>query len=108
VEIAGGRTSIWEIGDNGDTLPTTDAAVALDRHFEFRLPLTLLYATPRDSSANVSSANGPSANEPSPAATKLRLRFSLWQNRLPVDALPVEGWMELLLLPEDELMALAH
>jgi hypothetical protein len=25
-----------------------------------------------------------------------------------VDALPVEGWMELLLLPEDELVALAH
>ena len=40
-------------------------------------------------------------------ATKLRLRFSLWQNHLPVDALPLEGWMELQILSEDELTALA-
>jgi hypothetical protein len=97
-EISGGKISSWKIGDNGDALPNTDAAVALARHFEFKLPLSLLYATPRESSAN----------ESSPAATRLRLRFSLWQNRLPVDALPVEGWMELLLLPEDELMSLSH
>ena len=38
-------------------------------------------------------------------AVKLRLRFSLWQNRLPVDALPVEGWIELELLPEEDLIA---
>ncbi len=98
VEISSGKIANWKIGDNGDTLPTTDAAVALARHFEFKLPLVLLYATPRASSSN----------EPSPAATSLRLRFSLWQNRLPVDALPVEGWLELLLLSEDELVALAH
>jgi hypothetical protein len=36
------------------------------------------------------------------------LRFSIWQNKLPVDALPVEGWMELQLLPEEELSALAQ
>jgi hypothetical protein len=113
VEISSGKISTWKIGDNGDTLSNTDnanaeAAVALSRHFEFKLPLPLLYATPRQSSANGPSANERSGNEPSPAATKLRLRFSLWQNRLPVDALPVEGWMELLLLPEDELMALSH
>jgi hypothetical protein len=29
----------------------------------------------------------------------------LWQNRLPVDALPVEGWIELELLPEEDLIA---
>jgi hypothetical protein len=39
--------------------------------------------------------------------TLLRLRFSLWQNRLPVDVLPLEGWIELRLLSEDELTALA-
>jgi hypothetical protein len=38
-----------------------------------------------------------------PAAT-LRLRFSLWQNGLPTDALPVEGWMELQLLREEDLI----
>jgi hypothetical protein len=38
-------------------------------------------------------------------ASRLRLRFSIWQNRLPVDALPVEGWIELILASEAELMA---
>jgi hypothetical protein len=37
----------------------------------------------------------------------LRLRFSVWQNRLPVDALPLEGWIELRLLSEEDLLALA-
>jgi hypothetical protein len=36
---------------------------------------------------------------------RLRLRFSLWHNGLPVDALPVEGWIELQLLSEWELAA---
>jgi len=35
------------------------------------------------------------------------LRFSIWQNRLPLDALPPEGWIELQLLSENELAALA-
>jgi hypothetical protein len=42
-----------------------------------------------------------------PVTTLLRLRFSLWQNRLPVDALPLEGWIELRLLSEQDLAALA-
>jgi len=37
--------------------------------------------------------------------SRLRLRFSLWSNRLPVDALPVEGWIELQLVSEWELAA---
>jgi hypothetical protein len=99
VEVANGKISTRKISDNGDPFPPNgDAVVALERNFEFKLPLAVLYALPRESSTA----------EASPAATRLRLRFSLWQNRLPVDALPVEGWMELLLLPEDELVALAH
>jgi alpha-amylase/alpha-mannosidase (GH57 family) len=99
VEVVNAKISAWKISDNGDTFPPNgDAGVAVAKNFEFKLPLALLYALPRESSAA----------EASPAATKLRLRFSIWQNRLPVDALPVEGWMELLLLPEDELVALAH
>jgi len=38
------------------------------------------------------------------ATSKLRLRFSLWQNRLPVDSLPLEGWMELQVVSEGELL----
>ncbi len=40
--------------------------------------------------------------------TRLRMRFSLWKNRLPVDALPVEGWIELELLAEDDLLAVGR
>jgi hypothetical protein len=53
--------------------------IAFRRSFEFRLPLSLL-----------------------PGQT-LRLRVSLWQNRLPMDALPVEGWMELQVISEEEM-----
>jgi hypothetical protein len=35
----------------------------------------------------------------------LRLRFGLWRDRLPLDALPVEGWIELRVAPEEELQA---
>jgi hypothetical protein len=41
-----------------------------------------------------------------PVATRLRMRFSLWQNGLPADALPVEGWMELPLMSEEDLIAM--
>ena len=53
----------------------------------------------------------PTTGKPKPTATaiaptsRLRLRFSLWQNRLPVDAMPMEGWIELQLLSEGELEA---
>ena len=33
-----------------------------------------------------------------------RPRFSLWQNRLPLDSLPLEGWIELEVLSEGELL----
>jgi alpha-amylase/alpha-mannosidase (GH57 family) len=62
------------------------ARVALLRSFEFRLPLSWLLAMPNSAPAD-----------------RLRMRFSLWQNRLPVDALPVEGWIELQLVSEGEL-----
>ena len=38
------------------------------------------------------------------ATSKLRLRFSLWQNRLPVDSLPLEGWIELQVVSEGDLI----
>jgi hypothetical protein len=97
VGIQQGKISTWRISDNGDVL-ATEASTTLMRNFEFKLPLSMLDALPRKSAAGSSE----------PATSKLRLRFSIWQNHLPVDALPVEGWMELQLLPEEELIALAH
>jgi hypothetical protein len=79
--------------------PSAEVKIALLRNFEFKLPLAWLLAKP------VSLAAG--GKEITPAASLLRLRFSLWQNRLPVDALPLEGWIELRLLSEEDLAALA-
>jgi hypothetical protein len=36
------------------------------------------------------------------------VRFSLWKDRLPLDALPQDGAIEVRLLPEDQLAALAY
>jgi len=74
------------------------ARVALDKTFEFRFPLVWLQAVPQ-------SIEVVRKNQNSAMPTKLRLRFSLWSNRLPVDALPVEGWIELELLHEEDLIS---
>jgi alpha-amylase/alpha-mannosidase (GH57 family) len=70
----------------------------LGRSFEFKIPLALLLATPVASTA---ARQADSSSEL--LATRLRLRISLWQNSLPVDALPAEGWIELQLASEQDL-----
>jgi len=94
VAVKGSQIATWKLSHDNQGLSAEDAAAVLGRTFEFRIPLSLLYATPLKSSS-----------PESPAASKIRLRFSVWQNRLPIDALPVEGWMELQLLPEHDLAA---
>ena len=96
--VVDGKVTEWKLAENDHQLPTEHAAAVVARNFEFKLPLALLNAAPVQSEEDRNS----------PAATRILLRFSLWQNRLPLDALPVEGWMELLLLPEEELASLAH
>jgi alpha-amylase/alpha-mannosidase (GH57 family) len=81
--------------------PTDQVAVALLRNFEFKLPLGWLQYLPAGSASET--AKGAPVI---PATAKLSLRFSLWQNGLPTDGLPVEGWMELQLLREEDLIAL--
>jgi len=73
--------------------------VAVLRNFEFKVPLVWLLATPTDSPGERKAGAAAIA-----ATSKLRLRFSLWQNRLPVDSLPLEGWIELQVLSEGELL----
>jgi alpha-amylase/alpha-mannosidase (GH57 family) len=108
VAVAAGRIRSWKIGvpDADRSLaasnrPTDQVAVALLRNFEFKLPLVWLQALPVGSASE--NANGAPGV---PAAPSLRLRFSLWQNGLPTDALPVEGWMEIQLLKEEDLITL--
>ena len=107
--IEGGTMRSWRVtGQEDDNLlatseqPYEEVKLALAKNFEFRVPLVWLLAKPVASSAG-SAAGKVSA----PLTTLLRLRFSLWQNRLPIDALPLEGWIELRLLGEEDLMALA-
>jgi alpha-amylase/alpha-mannosidase (GH57 family) len=86
---------------NGDE----NAKLALVRNFEFRLPLGWLGANPvagTDASRNSANSTAPAAVPPT---GRLKLRVSLWMNRLPVDALTLEGWIELQLLTEAELSA---
>ena len=104
VSVEAGKIRSWKVSapEEGPSLAASDqpagpVAVALLRNFEFKLPLYWLQAVP----AGPSATSTPAA----PAATKLRLRFSLWQNGLPSDALPVEGWMELQLSSEEDLIA---
>ncbi len=88
-----------------------NAKVALSRNFEFKAPLAWLLAAPgtgaeEKSDAEKSGAENSEARRPAPApaTTRIRLRFSLWKNRLPVDSLPLEGWIELQVVSEGELL----
>ena len=75
---------------------SSGAELVLRKNFEFKLPLQ--WVVPQF----VAAKNGGSG-----AGSKLRVRFSLWRDRLPIDALPLEGWIELHLLNEAELAAFA-
>jgi alpha-amylase/alpha-mannosidase (GH57 family) len=74
-----------------------DAKIALLRNFEFKLPLASLLATPTSAGSTAEKRTATALA----ATSKLRVRFSLWQNRLPVDAMPPEGWIELELVSEE-------
>jgi alpha-amylase/alpha-mannosidase (GH57 family) len=106
--IEAGKMNSWQVSSPDEEMPLatygqvkTEVRIALGRNFEWKVPLAWLLATP------VESAETTAGNPSLPVATKLRVRFSLWQNRLPVDALPLEGWVELQLLSEPGLAALA-
>jgi alpha-amylase/alpha-mannosidase (GH57 family) len=107
VEVENREARAWKVTAVGEDKPLAasdhpgnELKLALARNFEFRLPLRWLQVTPiPDRTAKELSA---------PAVTRLRLRFSLWHNHLPVDALPLEGWIELPLLSEAHLMMQAY
>ena len=100
------RLRQWKIENGAEARPlassgkeAADVKIAFLRSFEFKLPLLWLLANP--TAAPTERKRG----APGVVATgRLRLRFSLWQNRLPVDALPMEGWIELEVLSEGDLL----
>jgi hypothetical protein len=86
--IAGGQLRSWSFARNGSPGESPQAIeVGLQSLFECRVPLSLLEA---------------------PFGSTIRVRFSLWRDRLPLDALPQEGAIEVRVLPEPELAALAY
>jgi alpha-amylase/alpha-mannosidase (GH57 family) len=110
VEADEGRVKKWRVyspGEEQEFTPTqaenSGAKIVVAKNFEFRIPLAWLLVSPL-SPPSATASLMPAA----PVATHLRVRFSLWQNRLPVDALPVEGWIELQLVSENELAASAY
>ncbi|MGA3211435.1 MAG: glycoside hydrolase family 57 protein [Terriglobales bacterium] len=88
----------WRLyGQDGKTIladsdgPNLDAAVALRQYFDFKLPLAILLGAPPGASAQV--------------AGIVKLRIAIWRDRLPLDALPLGDWIELPIVPEEELAA---
>jgi len=108
------RLKEWKVENGAEekvkassTQPDDHVKVALLRNFEFKLPLAWLLATPSAAPADWAldrAADGMSGAVAVAATSKLRLRFSLWQNRLPVDSLPLEGWIELQVVSEGDLI----
>ena len=105
----------WQVEGREESLTASSnpleetAKAALLRNFEFRLPLSWLLAKPVAPATSGATSGTLSESKRGVAAiaptSRLKLRFSLWHNRLPVDALPVEGWVELQLVSEWELAA---
>jgi alpha-amylase/alpha-mannosidase (GH57 family) len=67
--------------DNGG-LGVRGVEVALQEIFEMRVPFELIGAR---------------------QGSRIRLRFSIWLEHLPADSLPLEGWIDLHAVPEQEL-----
>ena len=89
-KIAAGEVQGWSFSENGQGAqphPEISTRVRMQSIFEMQVPLRLLNAV---------------------MGSVLRIRFSLWRDRLPLDALPQEGWMEVPVLPESELAALPY
>ncbi len=87
-DISGGQVGAWKFAENGQPPQQPESIeVRLESIFECRVPLGLLRVHLRST---------------------LRVRFSLWRDRLPLDALPQEGAIEVHLLPESELSALPY
>ena len=61
---------------------TNQVEVAIAEIFEMRLPFRLVGAQP---------------------GSRIRLRFTVWRDQLPADSLPVEGWIDLFALDEEEI-----
>ena len=82
------RPADAEVPVAGSDMPFNNAVrLSLAKNFEFQLPLALVGAR---------------------LGQLLRLRFTVWRDHLPLDALPVEGTLDLPVLTEDEMEAATY
>ena len=106
--VINGTMVAWKLADtrSGTILAASREPIprglrmVVKRNFEFQMPLSVLGCAAVDENQTTSDPMRDAVN-------RIRVRFSLFQNELPIDALPVEGWIDLHLLSEPELMALA-
>jgi hypothetical protein len=85
-DISKGKLHGWKLGDNGQP-QEGGFKVGIESIFECQTPLARLNAA---------------------MGSRLRVRFSLWRDGLPLDALPQEGAIEVQVAPEIELSALPY
>jgi alpha-amylase/alpha-mannosidase (GH57 family) len=87
-DISGGQIHSWSFAQNGNPGESPESIrIALQTLFECRVPLQLLGAS---------------------SGSVVRVRFSLWRDRLPLDALPQEGGIEVRAVAEHEMATLAY
>jgi alpha-amylase/alpha-mannosidase (GH57 family) len=85
-DISQGKLHGWKLGENGQP-QEAGFQVGIESIFECQTPLQRLNAA---------------------LGSRLRVRFSLWRDGLPLDALPQEGAIEVQVAPESELSALPY
>jgi len=88
--ISGGAIKEWALKENGNGPAEQNGILVRMREeiiFECQVPLKMIGAV---------------------MGTVLRIRFSVWNDRLPLDALPEEGSIEVQVVPRSSLTALAY
>ncbi len=89
-DISGGELHGWKFGEECQQTSAPSESgihVRIESIFECQIPLALLGALP---------------------GSTLRIRFSLWRDRLPLDALPQEGSIEIRVVAESDLSAFVY
>jgi alpha-amylase/alpha-mannosidase (GH57 family) len=95
LSVAGGVLTQWRLRRADDDMPiagndipyNNTVRATLFKNFEFQLPLAILGAE---------------------FGHVIRLRFTVWRDHLPLDALPVEGTLDIPVVGEEELEAASY
>ncbi len=81
------RNKLASYSANNGNSGTRGVEVAISEIFEMRIPFEVIGAR---------------------YGSRIRSRFAVWRDQLPADSLPVEGWIDLYALAEEELESSLH